>query len=959
MLKRVLEAIFPVRQGERQLTFLLFLHNFFAVGAFVAGRSVRDALFLTHGDAANLPWMILASAVAVTIAGLLYTPIAARVRRDRMALASSLFFGGAYVAAFLIEQQSQAPWVYPALYVYVEVMGALSLVQFWTLANELFNAREAKRLYGLIGAGGTVSNILIGLATAKIATSFGASALLVLCGLLSTGAAVAASSAGVFGRQRIFARAASGRPPKKRGGGAASVLGSGHLRTVALLAALTFFTTTVVDFEFKVIAGASLKKDELAAYFGYFYMAVGLLALGFQLFGTSKLLNRAGVVGALAVLPVSLGLGNLGLAIFPALLAATFAKGADALFRYSVNDATTQILYLPAPPQARVAAKAFVDSVVKPAAIGLAGIGLVGYRAVFGAEPRILAVLGFVLCVVWALLLFLLRGQYIASLQANLRSRRLDLDNARHQVADASTGKVLIRALESDDPREVHNALELLPHLDNLQLDHRVEGLLEHPQPNLRIAALSYYAQRRTMRFANSIFRRFDDPEPQVRAAAIDAFCAIGRDKSVKSVRGFLQDPHPGIRAAAVTGMIRYGGLDGVLIAAEALKQLIEHPQPEMRAHAAKVLGAIGVKNFYQPVLELMNDSDPLVRREAVAAAGELRSAEFVLPLLYRTGSPETGIEAVEALAAYGSGIVPTLGKALGNHLETAPVRRGAARVLGKIASPEVVEVITRHLDEPDEELRTRLYRSLAKAVKGSRLMAVDRRQVDAAVELELTRAFRTLAAAEALELGAGPTVQTPRSGGDAAAALLASALTEKVSQTENRLFLLLAVLYPDAGMEAIYAGIRDATAEDAARRRANAVELLDNLLSRDLKKKILPLLDEMPRQLKLRAVSEFVKLPALGREETLTALCRDDSAWVRACALYFAAERRTSTASEELWGATGDGSPVVREMALVGLTRVDEARARAAALRKTGDEAKVVRLRAQGILDSRKISVA
>ena len=47
--------------------------------------------------------------------------------------------------------------------------------------------------------------------------------------------------------------------------------------------------------------------------------------------------------------------------------------------------------------------------------------------------------------------------------------------------------------------------------------------------------------------------------------------------------------------------------------------------------------------------------------------------------------------------------------------------------------------------------------------------------------------------------------------------------------------------------MEQIYAGIHDAEAADASRRRANAVELLDNLLERELKEKFLPLLEESP----------------------------------------------------------------------------------------------------------------
>ena len=62
---------------------------------------------------------------------------------------------------------------------------------------------------------------------------------------------------------------------------------------------------------------------------------------------------------------------NAALVLFPALWAASITKGADTLFRYSVNDATTQILYLPVPSQARVAAKAFIDFLFSPQAQSL------------------------------------------------------------------------------------------------------------------------------------------------------------------------------------------------------------------------------------------------------------------------------------------------------------------------------------------------------------------------------------------------------------------------------------------------------------------------------------------------------------------------------------------------------------------------------------------------------------
>src|SRR6185369_4749423 len=114
--------------------------------------------------------------------------------------------------------------------------------------------------------GGTGANIVAGLAGAKISVAFGAPALLLFCTGLMAGAGAASFAGGIVGKQRLFAKAASGKPSAaKRTGGAARVLQSPHLRTVAMLAAVTFFTTTLVDFQFKVIASNTYKLNELAA----------------------------------------------------------------------------------------------------------------------------------------------------------------------------------------------------------------------------------------------------------------------------------------------------------------------------------------------------------------------------------------------------------------------------------------------------------------------------------------------------------------------------------------------------------------------------------------------------------------------------------------------------------------------------------------------------------------------
>jgi len=640
--------------------------------------------------------------------------------------------------------------------------------------------------------------------------------------------------------------------------------------------------------------------------------------------------------------------------LFPVLWAATLTKGSEFVFRYTINDATTQLLYLPVPAHIRAGAKAFVDGVVKPGSIALTGLFLVAYRAVAGSSTWALAAASALLCGAWGFIVLRLRTHYVRSLQDTLRRRTLDLEGSRGSLADGSTTQVLLAALSSADPKVVLNALELLPHAHlppAANVGEKIIQLLSNESPLVRAAALAHLGESGSLRYGNAAFRLFDDPDPTVRAAAIDAFCAIGRDKAVRSVRAFLKAPEAPIRAAAIASMIRYGGLDGVLSAAEALKALIIDPEPAMREQAARVLGAIGVKNFYQPVLDLMNDADPAVRRAAVAAAGALKAPELATALIYRLALPETTSEAVAALAAYGPGIETMLERVLDNPLEEPSLRSAVPRVLGKLGTPQAVLVITAHLSDRDEAVRRSLYKALGRALKRKRGLVVDRRALLRAIDHELARAYHALACAEALDLPS-PRAPLPREAGAAARALLASALNEKVVQAEARLFTLLGILYPESEIELLFAGLQDATAQDAARRRANAIELLDNVLDRPLRRRLFPLLEELPREAKLRSARALFELPQGDPALRLAELLEDETPWVRACSLHLCGAHGDAAQRAAIAPNLDHPWSVVREASVAALEKIVGAEELARLLSpRTDDESPQVRARVQAAL--------
>src|SRR5258705_47356 len=262
-------------------------------------------------------------------------------------------------------------------------MGSLVVIQFWTLAHDRFHAREAKRLFGIIGAGGTLANVIFGLLVSRYARRIGAPNLLWLmvvqlaaCALLARAGARLISTAPLIGARRTRRTV----PVLSRAG--LAFLGNRHLMLVAAAAAVSAAAVTVVDFQFKLAAAAVLPQNELAGYFGRFYGICGGIALAVQIWITGRLLERHGILAALLPLPAGLALGSGFSAALPnpGLFVVSLAKGSDTIFRYTINDASMQLLYVPVQPSVRGRAKAFIDGILKPTAIALTGVVLLFYK---------------------------------------------------------------------------------------------------------------------------------------------------------------------------------------------------------------------------------------------------------------------------------------------------------------------------------------------------------------------------------------------------------------------------------------------------------------------------------------------------------------------------------------------------------------------------------------------------
>ena len=154
----MLKKLFNINPGEGLPTLMLFIYFFAFVAISITGSAARDAYFLNMVDRDYLPLMFLAVAIVLTLVIEIYSRLSKNRDLIQTTTASCLVFAFSLV---FIQNQLEG-WVIPFLYVWMEVITVITITQFWILAADVFNPRQAKRLFGLLGSGGALAAIIIG-----------------------------------------------------------------------------------------------------------------------------------------------------------------------------------------------------------------------------------------------------------------------------------------------------------------------------------------------------------------------------------------------------------------------------------------------------------------------------------------------------------------------------------------------------------------------------------------------------------------------------------------------------------------------------------------------------------------------------------------------------------------------------------------------------------------------------
>ncbi|HLL24315.1 MAG TPA: MFS transporter, partial [Kofleriaceae bacterium] len=365
--------------------------------------------------------------------------LASRVDRVRLLTVMQLIFIGCLVAFYALAK-ADAP-VGLAFYLWLGVYNMFVISNFWSFANDIYNQDQGKRLFPIVGVGGSLGAILGARAPQWLLDVFGiyelflvvAAALavsIVIYRLVDSGERVERDE-----RNTVAITKPEAAHPVEREGGFRLVLSDKYLRAMAAMvmastlinSAGEYVVSKMAEAEAEIYAASKVaaqvaeqpdlpaperdkitsaaKKEFFGDFFSDYYSLVNLFVFLLQALVVARVIQLLGVRVALFVMPVIVLGGWIGFLLFTTLSTIRVTKVAENSIDYSLWNTLRHALFLPTSRASKYKAKAAIDTFFVRSADAIAGLLFVPLIVnVFELGVRAFAIINISLVALWLVL---------------------------------------------------------------------------------------------------------------------------------------------------------------------------------------------------------------------------------------------------------------------------------------------------------------------------------------------------------------------------------------------------------------------------------------------------------------------------------------------------------------------------------------------------------------------------
>jgi HEAT repeat protein len=261
------------------------------------------------------------------------------------------------------------------------------------------------------------------------------------------------------------------------------------------------------------------------------------------------------------------------------------------------------------------------------------------------------------------------------------------------------------------------------------------------------------------------------------------------------------------------------------------------------RMEAAKGLGMMDPSSALTDSLsKLLRDDSPDVLSCAIDSAGKLKRKDFVPLVISRLNTAAVHHDSCRSLIAYGDRILGTLKDYLSDPDESLRLRKSIPDIMAQIGTQRAADLLSLELKKRSEVIAEEIIEAMYKMRSKNPKLQFQETIINSEVMSQIKKSYQTLIEINDL-LGSKKKSE------------LVSELERDLARSLKHIFELLALIYPRDDVNRAYQNISVGTKKAID----YSIELLDNILRREIKEHLIPLIDDMPFEDKVKRCSQLL----------------------------------------------------------------------------------------------------
>ena len=534
---------------------------------------------------------------------------------------------------------------------------------FWGLVSLLYNIRESKRVFSIVGSGDIPAKLLGYIIAPTLGHVIGYDNLIWLA-ILSLGIGFYLFN-GVIHKKRwehIKNKENHSHHHEaltlRKKDFLAFFFKNELIFAISLLSLISYNVFNLIDYTFLVQIKQKFEDlPSLYIFISVFFALGRLVALVMKLVFTSRVIERLGIIYTLFITPVALfafcmlffivgNSSNYTVYIFGIMALLT------EVLRSTMQEPVFFILFQPLKEQLRLKGHLISKGyMLAPSLIIVGGSLMIMNKLGINITIQFIINILLVNLFLWGLIIFLVRNSYLRTLRQSIQKGFFSLEGAH--IYDQQTIDILLNKIKNGRDTDIIYALRLLEGAAYHKLNALFQEQLNSKHKEVRKYVINRLEEKGEINIKQLRELLPTEIDTEIKQRIINLLCKSDPEYLAEAADNLKQADYD-TRKVIIINMLNQKEFKFLFQAGNSLNELIYSTNPKERSLAIEITTELKNVRFTDAIEWLIHDPQPGVKKSAIMAACKLKTRKLLPFIVKQLNQPSEKYLALQGLQQYG-----------------------------------------------------------------------------------------------------------------------------------------------------------------------------------------------------------------------------------------------------------------------------------------------------------------